>query len=47
MDGSIVFHLSSGDVSLASGDRLVIDAGVEHSAVVGPSGVHCAEAHIL
>lgn len=46
LDGSIVFHLPEGDVSLSAGDRTVVDPGVEHSATVGPSGVRCAEAHV-
>ena len=46
LDGSITFHLGSGDVDLAAGERLVIDPGTSHSATVGPSGVRCAEAHV-
>ncbi len=46
LDGSIVFHTSEGDVALVAGDRLVLEAGVEHSATVGPQGVRCAEAHL-
>jgi quercetin dioxygenase-like cupin family protein len=45
LDGSIVFHTPDGDITLETGDRLVLDAGTEHSATVGPSGVRCAEAH--
>lgn len=44
--GSIVFHLPDRDVPLATGDRLELDAGVEHSASVGPSGVRCTEEHV-
>lgn len=46
LEGSIVFHLDRGDALLSSGDRLEIEAGVEHSATVGPIGVRCAEAHL-
>lgn len=45
LDGSIVFHLPGRDVALEAGDEVVVDAGVEHAASVGSSGVHCAEAH--
>jgi uncharacterized protein YjlB len=45
--GSITFGLSdSGDkVTLNSGDRLELPAGVTHNAVVGHQGVGCLEAH--
>lgn len=46
LEGSIVFHLANGEVSLSAGDRTVVEPGVEHSATVGPAGVRCAEAHI-
>jgi quercetin dioxygenase-like cupin family protein len=42
--GSITFHTRSGDVELHAGDRLEIDAGVEHAATVGADGVECLEA---
>ena len=45
MEGSIVFHTADGELELGEGDRLILEAGVEHSAIVGPSGVRCAEAH--
>ncbi len=45
LEGSVVFHTSDGDVALRAGDRMILEAGVEHSATVGPSGVRCAEAH--
>jgi quercetin dioxygenase-like cupin family protein len=45
LEGSVVFHTSDGDMSLSPGDRITLEAGVEHSATVGPSGVRCAEAH--
>ena len=45
--GSITFGLlDAGDkVTLNSGDRLELPAGVRHDAVVGPQGVACLEAH--
>ena len=45
--GSITFGLpDAGDkVTLNSGDRLNLPAGVWHNAVVGPEGVACLEAH--
>lgn len=46
LEGSIVFHLAGGDENLRAGDRLLIEAGVEHAATVGPDGVRCAEAHL-
>jgi quercetin dioxygenase-like cupin family protein len=46
LEGSIVFHVAEGDVTLSAGDRLVLEPGTEHSATVGPSGVRCAEAHV-
>lgn len=46
LEGSIVFHTPSGDVRLGPGDRLDLPAGTEHSAVVGTSGVRCAEARL-
>lgn len=44
--GSIRFVLSrSGEeLPLAPGDRLVLPAGVDHSAIVGPEGAACLEA---
>jgi quercetin dioxygenase-like cupin family protein len=46
--GSIVFHLidSGRDVTLDTGERLDLPAGTVHGATVGPSGVHCLEAHL-
>ena len=44
--GSITFGLPSGAVELAAGDRLELPADTEHDAAVGPSGVHCLEAHL-
>lgn len=44
LDGSIVFHIDSGDVALEAGDRLDLPAGTPHAATVGPSGCACVEA---
>lgn len=44
MQGSIVFHLRDGDVSLRAGDRLDLPPGTEHAATVGGDGVTCVEA---
>jgi uncharacterized protein YjlB len=48
--GSIRFGLPArGDkagVDLALGDRLELPAGTSHTAVVGPAGVTCLEAHL-
>jgi mannose-6-phosphate isomerase-like protein (cupin superfamily) len=45
--GSIRFDLAAHhtSVDLHAGDELVLPAGVAHSAVVGPEGVTCLEAH--
>ncbi len=45
--GSITFGLpDSGDkVTLNTGDRLELPAGVTHDAIVGNQGVACLEAH--
>jgi quercetin dioxygenase-like cupin family protein len=44
--GSIVFRLTGTDEAfdLRPGDRLDIEPGTAHSAIVGPEGVTCAEA---
>jgi quercetin dioxygenase-like cupin family protein len=44
--GSIRFGLADGPIDLETGDRLELPAGVDHDAVVGPSGVTCLEAHL-
>lgn len=45
--GSIHFGVPGRDpISLSEGDRLDLPAGIEHDAVVGPSGVTCLEAHL-
>lgn len=46
LEGSIVFHLPQGEATLSRGDRVVVAAGVEHAATVGPAGVRCVEAHV-
>jgi len=47
VNGSITFGLpDTGDqVTLNTGDRLDLPAGVSHNAVVGKNGVVCLEAH--
>uniref|UniRef100_A0A831T929 Cupin domain-containing protein n=1 Tax=Thermorudis peleae TaxID=1382356 RepID=A0A831T929_9BACT len=46
--GSIRFELHPGGaIDLYPGDRLDLPPGIEHSAVVGPEGVVCLEAHVL
>lgn len=44
--GSITFRLvdTGEDVELHPGDRLDIEAGTSHAAIVGPQGVTCVEA---
>ena len=43
--GSITFALEEGSsIELFPGDRLDIEPGTTHSAVVGPQGVTCVEA---
>jgi quercetin dioxygenase-like cupin family protein len=49
--GSIVFRMTPAgvgatgeEIALAPGDRLDIEPGTEHGAVVGPRGVECVEA---
>ena len=46
LDGSIVFRLTAAgeEIALHPGDRLDVEPGTEHSAVVGPRGVDCIEA---
>lgn len=45
--GSITFGLTDTDekITLETGDRLELPAGVKHNAIVGPQGVSCLEAH--
>lgn len=43
--GAVTFSLPDigRDVSLSSGDRLILPAGTRHGAIVGPDGVTCVE----
>ncbi len=43
--GSITFDVEGEKVDLKPGDRLDLPAGTSHSAVVGPQGCTCYEAH--
>ena len=45
--GSIEFELPTQrrTVKMKAGDRLELPPGTPHSAVVGPDGVECLEAH--
>ena len=43
--GSIEFQSAEVQCELAAGDRLEVEAGTEHSAIVGPQGVDCLEAY--
>ena len=47
-EGSITFSVSGGRrvVAMRPGDRLDLPPGTPHSAVVGPDGVVCLEAHL-
>ena len=47
VEGSIEFRMPSLHQSslMKPGDRLELPAGTSHSAVVGPQGVVCLEAH--
>ena len=42
--GSIQFITELETVDLGPGDRVILDAGTAHSAIVGPDGVECWEA---
>lgn len=44
VSGSVVFSTPDGEVPLGPGDRLELPPHTRHSALVGPDGVHCAEA---
>ncbi len=46
VEGSITFHLEDRDEHLSAGDRLIVEAGVLHSATVGDAGVRCLEAQV-
>jgi len=47
VSGSITFTINGGTrvVRMQPGDRLALDPRTPHSAVVGPDGVVCLEAH--
>ncbi len=47
VDGSITFVLENEgrSLELVSGDRMVLQPGTVHSAVVGPHGCTCIEGH--
>lgn len=42
--GSLVFTTPDGELPLTPGDRLDLERGTEHSAVIGPDGARCLEA---
>jgi quercetin dioxygenase-like cupin family protein len=44
VSGSITFRTADGEFALQPGDRLDVEAGTTHGAVVGPDGVTCIEA---
>ena len=48
VSGSITFSIDGGKrvVPMRPGDRLTLDPRAPHSAVVGPDGVVCLEAHL-
>lgn len=44
VSGSIAFRLAGGEViRLGPGDRMELESGTRHSAVVGPDGCTCVE----
>ncbi len=43
VEGSIIFQLQDRDIELHAGDRMVLEPGTVHSAVVGPRGCSCIE----
>lgn len=45
VSGAVVFTTDGGDLPLAPGDRLDLERGTEHSAVIGPAGVRLVEGH--
>jgi mannose-6-phosphate isomerase-like protein (cupin superfamily) len=44
LEGSIVFHMDEGDLTMDAGDRLDLEPGTRHGATVGPAGCACIEA---
>lgn len=48
IEGTIRFELPTRHetFNLKTGDRLELPAGIRHSAIVGPEGVTCLEAHV-
>ena len=48
LKGSIKFDfpVRHKTLNLNTGDRLELPAGIRHSAIVGPEGVTCLEAHV-
>lgn len=43
VEGSIAFVVDDDELYLTPGDRLDVEPGTTHAAVVGPAGVTCAE----
>ena len=43
--GGLVLTTADGELALRPGDRLDLDRGTEHAAVVGPAGVRLVEGH--
>ena len=48
VEGTIRFDLPTRHetINLKAGDQLELPSGIRHSAIVGPEGVTCLEAHI-
>jgi quercetin dioxygenase-like cupin family protein len=44
--GSLIFSIAGEERLMKRGDRLDLPPHTQHSAVVGPEGVVCLEAHI-
>ena len=45
VSGGVVLTTADGELALSPGDRLDLERGTEHSAVVGPAGVRLVEGH--
>ena len=43
--GGVVFTTADGQLALEAGDRLDLDRGTRHAAVIGPAGVRLVEGH--